>query len=70
MIVVLDRGREGGGSLRLTVDAIFPGFGVFGFTTIGGAGSTAALDSGMLSGTRAGIDWLGATVCRVAFCSR
>jgi hypothetical protein len=73
MIVVFDRGSDGAGSLRLSVDAIFPGFGVFGFTTIGGAGSAGPLDSGMLSGDRAGIAllaWPGTTVDCVEFSFR
>jgi hypothetical protein len=70
MIVVFDRGSDGAGALRLSVDAIFPWVGVFGFTTIGGAGSAGALDSDRLSGGRAAIalpGWPGATVCCVAF---
>ena len=73
MIVVFDRGSDGAGALRLSVDAIFLWFGVFGYTTIGGAGSAGALDSDMLSGGRAGIalpGWRGPTVCCVAFSSR
>ena len=74
MIVVFDRGSARAGSPRFSVDTIFPCFGVFGFTTMGGgAGWGGALDSGMLWGARAGTDWLGrpaATVGWVALSSR
>jgi hypothetical protein len=55
MIVVFDRGSDGGGALRLSAGVIFCWFDGFGFTTIGGAGSTAVLDSGLRSGSGWGI---------------